>query len=444
MLFKTITYLLILLICVVTVAAIYRAFQFEVEGFESSVAGYKNSSDYQTQLKLVNELRDKRYNGRRDFNDMLSAHPDLPAEQYCFANFRSLGCRFTGYLGPIGPKPPGAFDPDTAVLAALKMGCRTLVLEIDYYDSDTCQVPFPRLAVRDKPNVDGKMANLSDLNSDVICQNPQQSNINDVATSIARYAFSNSVANPTDPLIVVLYILRVPPNDGKSDYNKTLITYYRHIARALQPLQSTAVNILAAGGNYSRQAQESALLLSNPISTYSGRTLIFCNADTSVFRKARRIPIEEDLDYMVNLRLTYSQNQLGMTLNSSTNSNGTKYGLLETVDGYMTTPTERLAGLQASTKSVWTMCLDADPKVIIPLKSTNQLQKTIGVHCVPIQIWSTGTDSYDYMFDKDHFKVWSFLPKPKDLRYTIPKTVIPAKAAPQTNSNAGRLTAPSI
>ena len=435
MLFKTITYLLILLICVVTVAAIYRAFQFEVEGFDASVASYKASTEYQTQLKLINELRDKRYNGRRDFNDMLASSPDLPPEQYCFANFHSLGCRFTGYLGPIGPKPPGSFDPDSAVLAALKMGCRTLVLEIDYYGTN-CTIPFPRLVVRDK---DG--ANIADSNSDIVCQNAQQSNINDVATSIARYAFSNSVANPTDPLIVVLYILRVPPNDGKSDYNKKLLTYYRHIARALQPLQSTAVNIMAAGGNYSRQAQESALLLSNPISTYSGRTLIFCNADTTVFRRASGVPTEEDLDYMVNLRLTYNQNQLGMTLNTNTNSNGTKYGLLETVDGYMKTPNERLAGLQASTKSVWTICLDADPKATVPQKSTDQLQKTIGVHCIPIQIWAP---EYDYMFDNNHFKVWSFLPKPRGLRFTIPSTAIPAKAAPQTDSNAGHLTPPSI
>jgi hypothetical protein len=107
----------------------------------------------------------------------------------------------------------------------------------------------------------------------------------------------------------------------------------------------------------------------------------------------------------------------------------------------MQIPSDKLAGIQASTKSVWTMCMEADPKTIVSQKSTYQLQKSIGVHCIPIQIWS---GDYDYMFDKDHFKVWSFLPKPPALRFTIPKTAIPAKAAPQTDSNAGHLTPPSI
>jgi hypothetical protein len=301
-------------------------------------------------------------------------------------------------------------------------------------------VPFPRLVIRDK---DG--GNLADMNSDVVCQNPQQSNINDVATAISRYAFSNSVANPVDPLIVVLYFLRVPSNDGKSDYNDTLLTYFRHVAKALQPIQSTAVNILAAGGNYSRQAQESALLLSNPISTYSGQTLIFCNADTSVFRKAKGVPTEEDLDYMVNLRLTYNQNQFGMTLNTTTNSKGTKFGLLESVEGYMQIPKENVAGLQASTMSTWTMCFANDPKTVVPPKTTAQLMDTIGINCIPIQIWSTGGEgSYDYMFDQGRFKTYSFVPKPARMRYTIPKTAIPGEASPTTDSNGGHLTAPTI
>jgi hypothetical protein len=440
MLFKTIMYLLILLIIVVTAAAIYRAFQFQIEGFEASIASYKGSGEYQAQVKLLNDIRDKRYNGRRNFNDMLSASKDLRPEEYSFINFYSLSCRFTGALGPIGPRPPCIFDADSAVLAALKMGCRTLVLEIDYYDSNTCQVPFPRLVIRDK---DG--GNLADMNSDVVCQNPQQSNISDVATAIARYAFSNSVANPVDPLIVVLYFLRVPSNDGNSDYDDTLLTYYKHVARALQPIQSTAVNILTAGGNYSRQAQESALLLSNPISTYSGQTLIFCNADTSVFRKATGVPTEEDLDYMVNLRLTFNQNQFGMSLNTTTNSKGTKFGLLESVEGYMQIPTENLAGLQASTMSTWTMCFANDPKTIVPPKTTKQLMDAIGVNCIPIQIWSTGGEgSYDYMFDQGRFKTYSFVPKPARMRYTIPKTAIPGEANPVTNSNGGHLTAPTI
>ena len=429
MLSKTVVYLLVLLIIVVTLAAIYRAFHFKLEGFDASLKGYKDSGSYKTQLKLVQTLGDQRANGRRDYNDMLQS-TGVPPEQQCLVNFYTLGCRFTGYMGPFSG---GYFDSENAVLSTLKMGCRTLVLEIDYY-ADLCENPFPRLTVRDK-----KGANLSDPNSDVKCQNKNQSNILDTCTSISRYAFSNSVPNPADPLIIVLYIIRVPEDKGDSDYNQVLIKYYSNIAKALRPLLNNAVNILAAGGNYSRQGQESKLL-TNPISTYSGQVLFFCNADTSIFRSQSGIPADEDLDYIVNLRLTYTQTQFGVTLNSTTNSDGTKFALLESVDGYMQLPSDRLSGIQAATNSTWTMCFDVDPSVVVPQASADQIMQKIGVHCVPLQMWS---DDYKYMFDKNHFGQYSFFPKPEHLRYSIPKTAVPAAAAPQTDSNGGHIAAPT-
>jgi len=432
MIIKTVSYLLILLIIVVTIAAIFRAFQFQLEGFDASMKDYKNSSGYKTQIALVQGLQEKRFNGRRDYNDMLQSS-GVPAEEQCFVNFYSLGCRFTSYLGPfLG----GYFDTDNAVLAALKMGCRTLVLEIDYY-SDACEAVFPRLVVRDV-----RGGNISDPTSDVKCQNPQQSNIADTCASIANYAFSNSVANPADPLIIVLYFLRTPPTDNTPTQNGTLLSFFKHVAKGLQPLLNNAVNILAAGGNYSRQAQESALL-TNPISTYAGKVLFFSNADTSIFRSQKGIPSNDDLDYIINLRLTYNQNQFGVTKNTTTNSNGTKFALLESVDGYMQIPPDKAAAIQASTNSMWTMCFDNDPSLVSPKASIDQLMQKIGVHCIPIQIWSTGDKSYDYMFDDKHFKKWSWLPKPQPLRYTIPKTAVPASAAKETNSNGGEIPTPS-
>jgi hypothetical protein len=180
--------------------------------------------------------------------------------------------------------------------------------------------------------------------------------------------------------------------------------------------------------------------LTNPISTYAGQVLFFCNADTSVFRKQTGIPINLDLDYIVNLRLSYTMNRVGCaTENTTTNSSGTKFALLESVSGYVQIPDTSVASIQSSTKSTWTLCLDTDPSLIVPQKSTDQLMQQIGVHCIPIQMWSTGDNSYDYMFDKDHFGKWSFIPKPQPLRQTVPATSIPASAAPQTNANGGQL-----
>jgi hypothetical protein len=431
MLFKTISYLLILLIVVVTAAVIFRAFQFQVDGFSASLE--QSSGGYTGQLALVQKLQESRFNGRRDFNDMLQATKMPPAQQ-CFVNFHVLGCRYPTYLGPF---KSGYFDTNNAILASLKMGCRCLILDIDYYEA-ACEIPFPRLVVRDTIG-----ANMADKTSDIQCQNLTQSNINDAAVSIAKYAFSNSVPNPIDPLIIVLNILRVPMGDGTSNPKTIQQKYYSNIAKALAPLRANSVNILATGGNYSRQAQEGALL-SNPISTYSGQVLFFCNADTSLFRSLKKIPIEEDLDFLVNLRLTYTQTKFGVTENTSSNSNGMKFALLESTESYMQIPDEKLSGIQSTTNNTWTLCLNSDPSKVTPQATFDNHMKKIGVHCIPIDLWSTGTDSYDYMFDKDHFGKWSFLPKREGLRYTIPATNIPPEPSKSIDANGGNLVGPVV
>ena len=438
MLSQTMIYLLVLLIVVVTAATVFRAYQIRLEGFNASNSAYnEGETAYKDELAIVQALQEDRYNGRRDFNDML-ATVDVPPEQQCLVNFYSLGCRFTGYLGPF---KSGFFDSNNAVLAALKMGCRTLILEIDYY-GDVCLNPYPRLVVRDVDK-----ANVSNPKSDIQCQSKSQSNIADVASAIAQYAFSNSVPNPADPLIVVLYILSIPHGDGSQDPNTVKTTFFSNIAESLKPLLPYAVNSLAAGGNYSRQAQESKLM-TNPISTYSGQVLFFCNADTSVFRTQKGIPSNLDLDYLVNLRLCYNMKPIepkdkdgkNVTQSTSTNSNGTKWGILDSVEEYMQIPNDRITPIQTTTNSMWTVLFDRDPGVVVPKESVDQVMDKIGVHCVPIQIWNSG---YNYMFDKKYFGVHSWIPKPPKLRYTIPSTAIPAPAAKQTDSNGGSLRSPT-
>jgi len=48
------------------------------------------------------------------------------------------------------------------------------------------------------------------------------------------------------------------------------------------------------------------------------------------------------------------------------------------------------------------------------------------------------------MFDKDHFGKWSFLPKTKEHRYTIPATNIPPVPSKATDANGGELVGPVV
>jgi hypothetical protein len=402
----------------------YRFFETKQEGFEASIDAYKSSSGYKSQAKAVTDLADSRANGRRDITDMLASSVAPPSPEQCFVNFYSLGCRFAGYLGPFDR---GYYDVELAVGSALKMGCRTFLLEIDYLDD--CTDYFPRLVVRD---VNNRFRGLRD-SALPMCKTAATSDIRRAATALRNAAFSSAVANPNDPLVVVLFLQRLPPSTSRGD-NKRLLTYLSNIAKGLQPLLDRAIDNIGTGGTFARQQQES-LLLTNSITDYQGRVLFFCNTDTSAFRDASpAYPSTEDLDYIVNLQLTYKQQQLGCTARA-----GGSFGILDTVDGYKQLPPNQVDPTCEDTKLRWTVCLSSDPATPVDAKTYADVATQIGVHCIPIQMWDS---TADFMFQPDTFKTWSFIPKPKELRFRRPPIVVPAQQSPVANANGGSLRAP--
>lgn len=404
---------------------VFAMFAAKQEGFEANIDAYKSSSGYKKQAAAVAALADSRSNGRRDLMDMLTSSVAPPSPEQCFVNFYSLGCRFTGYLGPFDQ---GYYDVELATTSALKMGCRTFLFEIDYLDDCVDRGYYPRLVVRD---VNDRFRGLRD-SSLPMCKTAATSDIRRAAKTLRDVAFSSMVANPNDPLVVVLFLQRLPPKERGS--NKRLLTYLSDVAKGLQPLLDRAVDNIGTGGTFSRQQQESQLLTNN-IADYQGRVLFFCNTDTTAFRSASPpYSPNEDLDYIVNLQLSYKQDQLGCTGKA-----GGAFGILDTVDGYKQLPPNQVDPTCEDTKLRWTVCLSSDPSVPVDAKTYAAVATDIGVHCIPIQLWDTGAD---FMFQADTFKTWSFVPKPKDLRFRRPPIVVPAEQSPVANANGGALRAP--
>ena len=431
---STVIHLLLILIAVVAGVSLGLTLMKHAgrtEGFDGSSCD--GDDKCQPQVTAVTKLADIRKNGRRDVNDAISKTTDMPPEQQCLVNFYSLGARFVGYLGPF---QGGFYDYKDATLAALKMGCRTMVLEIDYWDvPTTCCNYFPRIAVRDKA---GRNVGSSTPKCDVLpstANYPTGSSIMDICTVLAQNAFSYASPNPTDPLIVVLYLLRLPPANAPGD-NSAQLTYMSNIAACLAPLLPMAVRTSAHGGNFSRQ-QQPGILLTNNIKDYSGKVLFFCNTDTSAFRTATGYTADIDLDYIVNLQLSYKLTQLGTT--SAAPTTGSAFGILDTADSYNQIPSNQTTPIQTSTNGTWTLCMSQDPAVPVPQAMADSIQQNIGVHCVPINIWDA---AYEYMFNKDHYKVHSFVPKPKPLRYIKPPVAKPATQVRSANANGGDLAEP--
>jgi len=420
-----IVFLLLLLIGVAIVTYVYS--DSIIEGFfdEAKQGTSKfvcaNVGACNSQMKLVSNLADARNSSRSNVEQAIQ-EAGMEDQETCLVNFYTLGCRFAGYLGPFAQ---GYFAPEAAT-SALRMGCRTFVFEIDYFN-ELCGM-YPRLVVRNSANISQSVL---DKNTD--CNSITNSNILDTCTALAQTAFSGT---QTDPLIIVLYVLRDPPDDGKRDYDTVRRTYYTQIAQGLAPLLPYAVTT-TMDGNFYRQMNESALLKTD-IRNFKKKVLFFSNASTEIFRKAPSpIPTDQDLDYIVNLRLTYTQTQLGVTLSTNPNSNGSKFGVLDSTEAYTTIPPDQIVSTSKTiSNGTWTICLSPSPSTIVPQDTTDLLQKKLGIHCIPIQIWSP---EYDYMFTKDYYKIYSYRPKPPPLRVPMDKIVIAGKANKAADANGGSL-----
>jgi hypothetical protein len=395
---------------------------------ESNTSDPKLESRYTDQVKLISDKYNPTASARRPVTDLLAKGDIMPEAEQNFVNFYAMGCRYTGYIGPMDE---GYFDPDVAVQIAINAGCRVFVLEIDYLDEckgETIQY-FPRIVVRDAQN----KLRIKYNSNRPICNSTAHSNIKDVCEKINFYAFADSCQNRTDPVVIVLYFLRQPPGSYKS---KAVLDYYSNVAKALAPFQNRLLTNELDGGTFYRQKQEGRLLINN-ITDYNNKVLIFSNANTNGFREVQTYSPMEDLDFLVNLRLSYTQTKLGVTSNDS----GATFGVLETVEDYLTIPTDRADEVVENTKLRWTICLTRDPTVAVSKNDYLRITNTFGVNCVPSMLFS---DTNDFMFTDTTFKTYSYMPKPEALRYIKPPVVIAAEPNPSTNANQGILRAPTI
>lgn len=390
-----------------------------MEGFATSLT---------EQIAALSARFDPVAGARRPVTDLLTKAAAPPQDEQCLVNFYALGALAAGYAGPFDN---GYMDPDAAINVAVKAGCRVFVFELDYIDSCTTAAGkptyFPRLVFRDAR---GRLR--SNPAGDKLCQSIGTSNITAAAKAIANYAFAPQTQNRDDPVIVVLYSHRMPTREEDA------LDYMSNIARCLNPLVNRHVDNLVHGGTFSRQKQEGQLLINN-IADYAGRVLFFANMDTTAFREATssKYKATEDLDYLVNLRLSYSQTQLGVTPSQQQAS----FGTLDSTGSFLSIPSDKQSGTIKDLKLKWTILLPTDPENPVDAAAYKNLAGTLGVHCVPLAIWD---DKNTFMFEADTFKTYSFMPKPAELRYRKPPIQVPTPAKKETDAKGGQLRMPTV
>jgi hypothetical protein len=221
------------------------------------------------------------------FQDVPSKSVDPAAAT--MTNLQPLTISQAGYLGP--PRG-GRFDPETAIVQALRAGFRSFVLQIDYLDT----AKGAGFAPAGQPTLVYNGPNGALLSANT-------GSIEKVAETIAKLAYRPDVPNSNTPVILYLHVLRAPSAVRSPD---SYLKYLSQIAKGLAPLAPTHLGLTPLG-TFHRQKRESDLL-NLPLTSLEGKTIILSNADTSMFRAPRqtagkRYDPAEDLDYWVNMRV---------------------------------------------------------------------------------------------------------------------------------------------
>ena len=422
-----ILFIILFILFIVLIINIYT-----IEPFKNNNSSYKNDSVYINQVKLLSNKYSDNSSQKRSVYELIKTFDEDDENMKSFVNFYSLGCRYAGFVGPMND---GYWDPDTAINFAVQAGCRTFILDIDY--DDKYKDMFPRIVVRSTNNI-------NQINEkSYIKKQEENSNIKYVCDKINTYTSS---VNKLDPVIIVLHFLNVPP--GPKD-SVTVLDYFSNVAKGLSPFKSRLLRNVS-NGNYDRQKQSDQLLVNN-IEKYKESVLIFSNADTSGFC-GKSYKADDDLDYLVNLRLDYvSPEDSDVSLSESSGVNSACItdrqisGIIQSDTFYINNnksniPESSKYKIINQNKKKWTICLSSNTSA--PINKTGyDIISSYGVNCIPMMIFD---EKNDFMTSDKLFKKYSFLPKPAELRYIKPPIIIPNPVDPKTNSNKGALAAPVV
>lgn len=401
----------------------FRSYLSNIETFQNPDPSqdFRGQAAYKRQIATIS-TRFRGISGkRRAINNS-----QIPDDEQSLVNYTALGCRITGYIGPF---ENGYLDPMSAVNLAAQIGCRVFVLDIDYMGN--VRNARPRIVVRDRQN----KSVVEPISNGSTYQTDTNSNIRLTADAIRISAMEGSMPQTRDPCIIVLNFLRIPPGSKKSD---AVLNYFSAVARDLEPLYRFMLHNEPTG-TYHRQSQEGRLI-TNPIDQYSGKVLLFCNADTSGFRDVPpgKYTANQDLDFLVNLRLFYNQSKIGCCEPAQ----GQVFGILEKVGDFQIIPPDRKDQIIERTKLCWTILLPNDPSQS-PKETEYTKALSYGVNCIPIALWdSEETNKFMFQQRTNPLATYSFAAKPAELRFRKQRAIRPPVPSTQLNSNGGALRAP--
>jgi len=336
----------------------------------------------------------------------------------------------------------GVFDMVKGIQLALSLGARSFVFDIDYLDNNPCE---PRVIHRDSLGI------MRSLHTGSIQQGMEALN---------KMAFANNY----DPVIIVVYLRRVP--QGKAQKDK----FFKTISASLDPLSTFHLGSTEQGNFHNCRSESN--LFTTEITNFQKKFIVLCNYNTNLLPPTSNP--KDNLDFWVNARLY--QHDLGKSgsLGDVTAANLVPTGQIAfaqvgSTDQFLQIPDSTKSDFQKKTSHVYTVALSPVDEVL----TTGQLSillNTLGIQCVPIDVIRLGenkehlvtlknkkdplllSDLSNARNDKDPLSYWTYagwarkniiegfvnVPVSAPIPgFIIPPPTIPKKPPPSTNSNGG-------
>ena len=371
-----------------------------------------------TQVTLWEALLSSYYKPKSSLNAQL-----VPINQKALVNFAPLTVMNAGYAGPA---ENGVYSEEEVVAASLKAGARCFILPIDYHDNSSLPKPaFPNagepcLLYRDSGGV------IRSLNA---------GSISKVAQALANLAFNDIIPLKNDPSIVVLYFVKTPQQNTKE-----YLRYCSQVAKALNPLIPFMLG-QAPEGVYNRQGRQDELLYT-AIPNLEKKVILMSNIDTTIFRTPTRVGIQrvspqEDLDFMVHLRL-FGQTDALAGATEKVSPNQFPRGYLENFTYYSSVPQNRIKDIADNNRIRWVVTI---PGSKLSLKDVKTAIDSLGIQAVGLDLYSF-TEAEKPILNLWKESGWKI--KPNAIRFTRPDPIKPKDPSPKLNANKGQLSSPTI
>ena len=409
--------LVILILIAVLISYIYK--------IKNSTATPENiAATNDAQVALFETQFTPEYKNKRTLQQTIQEQ-GVSENENCLINFQPLTVIHPGYLGPL---KDGVYNEREGVSTVLRMGARCFILPIDYFTTTNMGPSFP------DPNTPCLM--YRDAND--VVRSLNGGSIAKVAQAIADIAWSDIVIQKNDPFILVLYFVNTPDQTTKE-----YLDFLSKVAIALEPLSPYLLG-QTPEGNYNRQARQNELLFVNT-NQLEKKLLVFCNADTSGFRTAKRdfnrtYLTKEDLDYWVHMRVFKQNAETPLGVTTIPENSVIPRAIVDTTAYFTNLPNDATSRRNAvrATKEKFTIALS--PNGTNPSSATaTLLLDTYGVQALPMILVDYSTETQRLL------SKWKYAwkAKPKEIRYVRPSPITVQAQSPTVNANGGSLTIPA-